>query len=101
MKRIFIAQPMGDKSTREILEERAHAEKIAGTILGEIELIHSWEPNAKEHLNAVENLGRSIFLLGSADVAVFAPGWNEARGCLIEHEVAEKYGIKILDLSNV
>ena len=45
-------------------------------------------------------LGMSLQLLSAADVAVFAEGWENARGCRIEHECALQYGIKIVDLSN-
>lgn len=30
---------------------------------------------------------------GRTDVAYFAEGWQEARGCKIEHECAVQYGI--------
>ena len=32
----------------------------------------------------------------NADCAYFMKGWNEARGCIIEHEVCERYGIPII-----
>jgi hypothetical protein len=49
--------------------------------------------------HALEYLGESIKLLAKADIAYFASGWNDARGCCIEHECAEKYGInKVTDL---
>lgn len=34
-------------------------------------------------------LGKSFELLSTADVAVFAPGWNDARGCIMEHLACE------------
>ena len=37
-------------------------------------------------------LGKSLELLSTADIAYFAKGWEEARGCRIEHECAEEYG---------
>lgn len=36
-------------------------------------------------------------LLATADVAYFASGWKNARGCKIEHICAEQYGIKIVE----
>ena len=43
-------------------------------------------------------LGRSLEVLARADAAVFAPGWETARGCRIEHDAAEAYGIPIVEL---
>lgn len=39
-------------------------------------------------------LGKSLELLSTADIAYFAPGWNEARGCRIENQCAKEYGIE-------
>ena len=47
--------------------------------------------------HALEYLGESLKLLARADIAYFAPGWNEARGCKIEHVCAEEYGIHHID----
>ena len=38
-------------------------------------------------------LGKSIELLSKADVAYFVKGWDEARGCKIEHQCAVEYGV--------
>ena len=46
---------------------------------------------------ALYYLGLSIDAIGRADAVYFMPGWEEARGCVIEHSVCEKYGIEILD----
>lgn len=43
-------------------------------------------------------LGRSLMELSTADVAVFWPGWEGYRGCKIEHEACEFYGVDILYL---
>lgn len=32
-----------------------------------------------------------------ADVVYFAKGWENARGCRIEHTVAKEYGLKIME----
>lgn len=36
-------------------------------------------------------------LLSTADVAYFAKGWEEARGCKLEHECAIQYGIDVIE----
>lgn len=42
-------------------------------------------------------LGRSIQQMEEADAIYFCEGWEDARGCLIERQVAEKYGLRILE----
>ena len=42
-------------------------------------------------------LGKSIELLSDADVVYFASGWENARGCRIEHECAVEYGVDIIE----
>ena len=41
-------------------------------------------------------LGVSFEMLAEADAAYFMDGWEDARGCIMEHEACEKYGIVII-----
>ena len=50
----------------------------------------------KEHSPKLQSLGESIILMGSADIVCFANGWEEARGCRIEHQVTTEYIIPIM-----
>lgn len=92
--RVFISQPMKGKTDDEILSERAEAsDYIMKMFNGNAEIIDSFfddEPDTKTP--AMFNLGRSLCLLADADVAYFIKGWEEARGCRIEHECASNYG---------
>ena len=93
MKKLFISQPMKGKTDEEILAERANAIRAAVDMLGEeVEVIDSFFQGA-DLTTPLEYLGESLKLLAKADVAYFATGWNKARGCLIEHECCEQYGI--------
>lgn len=65
------------------------------------ELIDSFIEGAPAKATPLWYLGESIKLLGSADVVVFAPGWENARGCRIERRCAEEYGIPMLNLGNI
>lgn len=94
MKKLFISQPMKGKSDEEILAERETAIKKAEEIVGEpVEVIDSFIENAPEDARPLWFLGKSLELLSTSDVAYFAPGWKDARGCKIEHECAKEYGI--------
>ena len=59
-----------------------------------VEVIDSFFQGAPVGVKPLWFLGKSLELLADADVAYFAPGWNDARGCIIEHDCAIAYGIK-------
>jgi hypothetical protein len=42
-------------------------------------------------------LGKSLELLSTADIAYFAKGWENARGCRIENTCAIEYGIAVIE----
>ena len=97
MKKLFSSQPMKDKSNEEILEVRAKAIESAERELGEkVEVIDSFFENAPVEANPLWFLAKSLELLSTADVAYFAKGWEEARGCKIEHTCAIEYGIELV-----
>ena len=94
MKKLFISQPMNGKTDEEILKERGHAIELAKRYLGEdVVIIDSFFQSAPVDAKPLWFLGKSLELLSTADVAYFANGWKEARGCRIEHECAKEYGI--------
>ena len=97
MKKLFISQPMKDKTKEEILEVRKKAIESAERELGEkVEVIDSFFQDAPVNANPLWLLGKSIELLSTADVVFFAKGWEEARGCRIENTCAIEYGIQTI-----
>ena len=44
-------------------------------------------------------LGAAIIKLAQCDAVLFSNGWNNARGCVIEHEVCMQYGIPTFYIS--
>lgn len=98
MKKLFISQPMKDKTDSQIKEERTQAIKEAEALLGEsVEIIDSFFENAPAEAKPLWFLGKSLELLANADIAYFAKGWENARGCKIEHDSAIAYGIKCIE----
>lgn len=98
MKKLFISQPMRGKSDKEILTEREKAIKAAQELAGEpVEVIDSFFQSAPADARPLWFLGKSLELLANADVAYFAEGWQDARGCRIEHECAKEYGINMIE----
>ena len=89
--KIFISQPMENRAAEEIMQERNRI--MAKWTNKSVEFIDSFfcEPGK----NSTDSLSKSISLMGEADLVVFTPGWETARRCRIEHQVARDYGIQI------
>lgn len=97
--KVFISQPMRGKSNEEILLERKQMiEKVNEVATEKPEVIDSFFENAPAEASPLWFLGKSLELLSTADVAVFAKGWEEARGCRIEHECCVQYCIKTIEM---
>lgn len=96
--KIFLSQPMNGLSDDEIIRVRENVKKI---LTENDVLIDSFIEGAPAKATPPWYLGESIKLLSSADVVVFAPGWENARGCRIERRCAEEYGIPMLNLGNI
>ena len=98
MKKLFISQPMKGKSDEDILAERQKAIKSAEAKIGEaVEVIDSFFQEAPVDAKPLWFLGKSLELLADADIAYFAKGWQEARGCKIENTCAIEYGIPVIE----
>lgn len=98
MKKLFISQPMRGKTDAEILAARERAIESAKRNLGEdVDVIDSFFQNAPADAKPLWFLGKSLELLSTADVAYFAPGWEDARGCRIENTCAIEYGITVIE----
>lgn len=98
MKKLFISQPMRDKAPEEIEAVRESATQTIEELIGEkIEVIDSYfkDEYAKTN-NPLTCLGKSIQLLGEADIVYFVKGWDNVRGCRIEYLCATQYGIDVI-----
>ena len=102
MIRIFISQPMNGKTEEQIKEERRSAAMDAANkvfaargVRHDIEVMHTVF-DLEEGTHPLVYLGKSIEMMADADYVYFAPGWKDARGCMIEHECAARYGKRIM-----
>lgn len=95
--KVFISQPMTDRSKEEILMERHAITNIVKRMYGDdTEIIDSYEESDD---NQVKLLGRAIEKLADADLMVIAPGAGNSRGCRIEKSCCDKYMIPYTFLS--
>lgn len=100
--KVFISQPMRNRSDEDILAERERITKELRRIYKDsiIEIIDSFFQGSDHESSPLAFLGESIKLLGTADLVYFAKGWDDARGCLVEACAVELYHIPhIYDLS--
>jgi hypothetical protein len=98
MTRLFISQPMRDKTNEQIEAERNKAvETVKKTFGEEVEIIDSFFKDAPHDAKPLWFLGKSFELLSSADVAYFCKDWEKYRGCKMEHTACIEYGIKTIE----
>lgn len=89
--KVMISQPMNGLTDEEI---KAVREEVIKVINPEWEVLNTLLDI--EFYNPIYYLAKSIEKLAEADVVVFVPGWEKARGCKIEYEIAKAYGKFIL-----
>lgn len=100
MIKLFISIPMRGRTTEEIryqmIKDKLRLEQMFDV---EFELIDSCidEDAPKDVANPVLwFMGRSILMMADANLVYFSKGWEGARGCLIEQEIAKAYNVKRL-----
>jgi len=104
MEKIMISQPMRGFSEKEIVETRnrfleyckSNNYKVINTYFAD-----EWYSKEKMKDRGVEQiplcfLSKSIENMSLCNIAYFSKGWEEARGCKIEHDVAKAYGMEIV-----
>lgn len=104
MMKAMLSQPMGGKTDEEIVatRERAlRAIKENGYEVVNTLFTDEWYNDENMKARGVVNiplcfLAKSLENMSLCHMAYFCKGWENARGCLIEHEAAKAYGMVIL-----
>lgn len=99
--KIFISQPMRDKTNIEIKSETNKIfDFIKDYTIEEFEIIDSFFQNTLHEHDATPlwYLGQSLELLSQADLCIFAKGYEDYRGCRIEKLCCEEYGIDYIEM---
>ena len=100
----MLSQPMAGKTDEEIVATREHAIKVLEGLGYEIVntlFTDEWYSTTSMNERGVENiplcfLAKSLENMSLCNAAYFCKGWENARGCRIEHEAAKAYGVKII-----
>ncbi len=101
---VYISQPMRDRTDEEIKQERLKVTEYCCAVFPDntVVIIDSFFEGAPHTANPLWFLGKNIQQLAGADVAVFTPGYENARGCMIEYACAKQYGIEtIIELTSL
>ena len=108
MKKIMISQPMNGFTDEQIVETRNRFLEYAKK--ENLEVVNTyftdeWYSNESMSSRGVVQiplffLAKSLEYMSECSTVYFAKGWENARGCKIEHEVALQYGLEIVYEAN-
>ena len=90
--KVMISQPMRGKTEEQIRKEREELVKLLEQEGHEVVDTIFAKETPKDCDTALYYLSESIKAIGKVDGLVFMPGWEDARGCRVEYEVAVRYG---------
>lgn len=104
MMKAMLSQPMAGKTEEEIIETRNRAIatlKAKGFDIVNTLFTDKWYSNEAMEKRGVMQiplcfLAKSLENMSLCHAVYFCKGWEEARGCRIEHEAAKAYGLKII-----
>lgn len=104
MKKAMLSQPMAGKTQDEIVATRERA--IAALKERGYEIVNTlftddWYSKEKMEERGVVQiplcfLAKSLENMSLCHAAYFCKGWEQARGCKIEHDAAVAYGLDII-----
>lgn len=103
-KKAMISQPMNGLTDEEIEKTRNKAikqlERLGYKVVNTL-FTDEWYSDSAMKARGVENipicfLAKSLEYMSLCDVVYFCDGWEAARWCRIEHDVAEEYGLDII-----
>ena len=97
-KKAMICQPMRGLTDEEILSVRNEAKSFLES-LG-YEVINTFFDQSESE--GIKNrplyyLSKALSKMADCDTVYFCKGWEDTRGCVIEHNAAAEYGLNILD----
>ena len=113
----FISVPMNGRNDEEIKKDISDTEKYYSGLMDKIGMKYEFKNNfnstydgndliklyeskysRKEDLDRVvriARLGEAITKMATCDAVIFIDIWEKAKGCYIEHKVADKYNLNI------
>lgn len=104
MKKAMLSQPMAGKTQEEIVQTREaaikHLESIGCEIVNTLFTDEWYNKESMEERGVVQIplcfLAKSLENMANCHVAYFCKGWENARGCKLEHDAAVAYGLEVI-----
>lgn len=104
MKKAMLSQPMNGLTDEQIVESRERAIgvlKSKGYEIVNTLFTDEWYSKEEMEKRGVVQvplcfLAKSLTNMSLCHAAYFCKGWENARGCKIEHEAARAYGLEII-----
>lgn len=104
MKKAMISQPMAGKTDEEIVAAREKAmadlEAMGCGVVNTLFTDEWYSDEAMKERGVVQVplcfLAKSLENMSLCHAAYFCKGWEDARGCRIEHDAAVAYGLEVL-----
>ena len=98
--KIMLSSPMKGKTREQIDSERKN---MIGLLLDTFDnsvVIESVIENP-EGKTELECFSESIFHMSQCDILAMGQGWEHARGCKLEHEIAKSYGMEVIYIQDI
>lgn len=103
-RKAMISQPMAGKTDDEIVRTRdralMHLEELGYSTVNTLFTDEWYSKESMEARGVVQIplcfLAKSLENMSLCHAAYFCKGWEQARGCRIEHETAKAYGLEII-----
>ena len=100
----MLSQPMAGKTEKEIIDTRKRAvaelKKRGYEIVNTLFTDEWYSQQSMKQRGVVQIplcfLAKSLENMSLCHAAYFCKGWENARGCRIEHEAAKAYGLEII-----
>ena len=104
MMKAMLSQPMGGKSDEEIIVTRERAIKVLeaqGYEVVNTLFTDEWYSHENMEKRGVVQiplcfLAKSLENMSLCHTVYFCKGWEQARGCRIEHDAAVAYGLTVI-----
>lgn len=97
IRKVFISQPMRDKTDEEILEKRSRLKELLIQNFGDtpIEILDTFFTNLEipddvKHPE-IYRFSKTIEMLSKADTLFMAEDWERYRGCIFERDIFRAY----------
>lgn len=101
VKNVFISVGMSGRSEVDIMDDIHRAESnIWHYFKGCVDFVvttHNYSSNGPEGCGSLWYLGGAIRKMDDCNACYFCKGWQNHRGCVIEHHICEAYGIEIIE----